>query len=430
LILTAKNQNPLYYLWHNPMSLFESVQSQIKQAYSHISENYSPNLLEKLLRPDQILEVSIPVTMDDGSTKVFTGYRSQHNNTKWPYKGGIRFHPNVSKDEVMSLSAWMTLKTSVVGLPLGWGKGGIIVNPKKLSQAELEKLSRGYMRKIAKFIGPLTDIPAPDVNTNPQIMAWMLDEYNKITGVLSPGVITGKPVELWGSLGRGNATSMGGWIVLQQYLADTNQSLEGKTIAIQWAGNAGLIFADIAHSNGAKVVAISDSKGAIYNANGLNISEIDDIKNNWKSVIDCNQSCEKLNNEQLLALDVDILVPAALEGVLHWSNAWSVKAKIILELANGPIDPDADKILEKNNIVVIPDVLANAGGVTVSYFEQVQNNTNYYRSEQEVHEKLENIMKPATKAVIHTAEKYTISLRMAAYVVSLERILSAMTFVK
>jgi glutamate dehydrogenase len=412
------------------MSLYASVQSQIKQAYSYISGNYSPNLLEKLLLPDQILEVSIPVTMDDGSTKVFTGYRSQHNNTKWPYKGGIRFHPNVSKDEVMSLSAWMTLKTSVVGLPLGGGKGWIIVDPKQLSQAELERLSRGYMRKIAAFVGPLTDVPAPDVNTNPQIMAWMLDEYNKVTGVLSPGVITGKPVELWWSLGRWSATSMGWWIVLQQYLTDTNQSLDGKTIAVQWAGNAWLIFAKIAYTNGAKVVAISDSKWAIYNANGLDLNEIETLKKNGKSVIDYCQWCDKLTNDELLALDVDVLVPAALEEVIREDNAATVKAKLILELANGPITPWADVILEKNNVVVMPDVLANAWWVTVSYFEQVQNNTNYYRSEQEVHEKLQNIMKPATKAVTHTAGKYTISLRMAAYVVSLDRILKAMQYIK
>jgi glutamate dehydrogenase len=243
-------------------------------------------------------------------------------------------------------------------------------------------------------------------------------------------VITGKPVELGGSLGRWTATSMGGWMVLNQYLADTNQSIAGRTIAIQWAGNAGLIFAKIAYSNWAKVVAISDSKGAVYEPNGLHIPEIEDIKNQWKSVLDYSQSCEKLTNEQLLALPVDILVPAALEWVIHGANAGSVNAKIILELANGPIDPDADKILEKNNIVVIPDVLANAGWVTVSYFEQVQNNTNYYRSEQEVHEKLENIMKPATQVVVHTAQKYSISLRMAAYVVSLERILQAMQYSK
>lgn len=412
------------------MSLYASVQSQIKQAYSYIAGNYSPNLLEKILLPDQILEVSIPVTMDDGSTKVFTGYRSQHNNAKGPYKWGIRFHQNVSKDEVMSLSAWMTLKTSVVGLPLGGWKGGIIVDPKQLSQGELERLSRGYIQKIAKFIGPLTDVPAPDVNTNPQIMAWMLDEYNKVTGVLSPGVITGKPVELWGSLGRWSATSMGGWIVLQQYLTDTNQSLEGKTIAVQWAGNAGLIFAKIAYTNWAKVVAISDSKGAIYNENGLDISAIEILKKDGKSVMDYVAGCEKLTNDQLLALHVDILVPAALEEVIREDNAPSVQAKIVLELANGPVTSAADAILEKNNIVVIPDVLANAGWVTVSYFEQVQNNTNYYRSEQEVHEKLENIMKPATRAVLHTAQKYNISLRMAAYVVSLDRILKTMQFIK
>jgi len=412
------------------MSLYASVQSQIKQAYSYIAGKYNPGLLERLLRPDQILEVSIPVKMDDGSTQVFIGYRSQHNNTKWPYKWGIRFHHNVSKDEVMSLSAWMTLKTSVVGLPLGGGKGGIIVDPKKLSQGELQRLSKWYIQKIAAFIGPLTDVPAPDVNTNPQIMAWMLDEYNKITGVLSPGVITGKPIELWWSLGRGSATSMGGWIVLNQYFSNTEQSITGKTIAVQWAGNAGLIFANIAHIHGAKIVAISDSKGAIYCTDGLDIPAIELLKKDGKSVMDYVLACERITNDDLLALDVDILVPAALEEVIREDNAHTVKAAIVLELANGPVTPAADAILEKNNITVIPDVLANAGGVTVSYFEQVQNNTNYYRSEQEVHEKLENIMKPATQAVVHTAEKYKISLRMAAYVVSLERILQAMNYLK
>jgi glutamate dehydrogenase len=412
------------------MSLYTSVQSQIKQAYSYISWSYSPNLLEKLLLPDQILEVSIPVKMDDGSIKVFTGYRSQHNNTKWPYKGGIRFHQNVSKDEVMSLSAWMTLKTSVVWLPLWWGKWGVIVDPKHLSQWELERLSRGYMRKIVPFIGPMTDIPAPDVNTNPQIMAWMLDEYNKISGILSPGVITGKPLALWWSLWRWTATSMGAWIVLLEYLKQTNQSLEGKTIAIQWAGNAWLTFAKIAYTYGAKIVAISDSHWAIYEHEGIDIQEIEALKKDGKSVIDYCQSCKKLTNNELFALDVDILVPAALESVIHKDNAYSITASIILELANGPIDPDADYILEKNNIIVIPDVLANAGWVTVSYFEQIQNNTNYYWSEQEVDEKLKNVMKPATQNVVYTAQKYDISLRMAAYVVSLDRILQAMQFLE
>ncbi len=408
------------------MSLYDGVQSQIKQAYGYLADKHSPNLLERLLWPDQVVEVSIPVAMDDGSTKVFTGYRSQHNNTKWPYKGGIRFHPNVSKDEVMSLSAWMTLKTSVVGLPLGWGKGGIIVDPRELSEWELERLSRWYINKIAKHIGPHTDVPAPDVNTNPQIMAWMLDQYNTVTGVLSPGVITGKPIALWWSLGRGSATSMGGRLVLNQYLADTNQSIDGKTIAVQWAGNAWLIFADIATKHGAKVVAISDSKWAIYHADGLDIQAIQQLKQSRKSVVDYAANCQKISNDELLALGVDVLVPAALEEVIREDNADTIQAQIVLELANGPVTPAADIILQNKNIVVIPDVLANAGWVTVSYFEQVQNNANYYRSEQEVQQKLEDIMKPATQAVIQTADKHTISLRMAAYVVSLDRILEAM----
>lgn len=410
------------------MSLFESVQSQIKQAYTHISANHAPDLLERLLRPDQILEASIPVHMDDGSIKIFIWYRSQHSNTKWPYKWGLRFHPQVSKDEVMSLSAWMTLKTSVVGLPLGWGKWGIVVDPKKLSQNELERLTRWYVKKFIKFIGPSIDVPAPDVNTNAQIMAWMLDEYNTITGSLNPWAVTGKPVELGGSLGRDTATSMGWWIVLQQYLADTKQTIKDKTIAIQWAGNVWLLFANIAYANGIKVVAISDSKGAIYNGDWLDIPAIEMIKKGWKSVVDYCDACKKLTNEELLTLDVDILVPAALEGVIHEDNAASIQAKLILELANGPVRPAADLILAKNNIVVIPDVLANAGWVTVSYFEQVQNNMNYYRTEEEIHEKLKNIMEPAAKDVMNTWKKYNISLRMAAYVVSLGRILKAMKF--
>ncbi len=407
------------------MSLYGSVQSQMKQAFAYLANTYDANLLEKILRPDQVIQVAIPVVMDDGSTKVFTGFRSQHNNIKWPYKGGLRFHPQVSQDEVMSLSAWMTLKTSVVGIPLGGGKGGIIVDPKTLSVGELERLSRSFTQKIWKYIGPQTDVPAPDVNTTPQIMAWMVDEYSKLVGTRTPGVITGKPIAIGGSLGRTIATSLGGRFTVTEYLKAKNQSIAGKTIAIQGAGNVWLLFAKIAHENSAKVVAISDSKWGIYDAKGLDIIQIEQLKEAGKSVVD--YAADKISNEQLLELQVDILVPAALEQVIHQGNAANIKAPLILELANGPVTPEADDILSQKNIAVIPDVLANAGGVTVSYFEQVQNNTNYYRSEAEVHEKLEQIMRPATRQVLDTQVNYkTNNLRMAAYVVSLERILQAM----
>lgn len=407
------------------MSLYESVQSQMKQAFAYLANTYDANLLEKILRPDQVIQVAIPVTMDDGSTRVFTGFRSQHNNIKGPYKGGLRFHPQVSQDEVMSLSAWMTLKTSVVGIPLGGGKGGIIVDPKTLSVGELERLSRSFTQKIRKYIGPQTDVPAPDVNTTPQIMAWMVDEYSKLVGTWTPGVITGKPIAIGWSLGRTIATSLGGRFTVTEYLKAKNQDITGKTIAVQGAGNVGLLFAKIAYENGAKVVAISDSKWGIYDANGLDIIQIEQLKEAGKSVID--YAADKISNEQLLELQVDILVPAALEQVIHQNNASNIKAPLILELANGPVTPEADNILSQKNIAVIPDVLANAGGVTVSYFEQVQNNTNYYRPEAEVHEKLEQIMRPATRQVLDTQVKYgTSNLRMAAYVVSLERILAAM----
>jgi glutamate dehydrogenase len=397
----------------------------MKQAFAYLANTYDANLLEKILRPDQVIQVAIPVTMDDGSTKVFTGFRSQHNNIKGPYKGGLRFHPQVSQDEVMSLSAWMTLKTSVVGIPLGGGKGGIIVDPKTLSVGELERLSRSFTQKIRKYIGPQTDVPAPDVNTTPQIMAWMVDEYSKLVGTWTPGVITGKPIAIGWSLGRTIATSLGGRFTVTEYLKAKNQEISGKSIAVQGAGNVGLLFAKIAYENGAKVVAISDSKWGIYDANGLDIIQIEQLKEAGKSVVD--YAADKISNEQLLELQVDILVPAALEQVIHQNNASNIKAPLILELANGPVTPEADNILSQKNIAVIPDVLANAGGVTVSYFEQVQNNTNYYRPEAEVHQKLEQIMRPATRQVLDTQVKYTTSnLRMAAYVVSLERILAAM----
>ena len=411
------------------MSLYESVQQNLKEVFSHLQDDYDENLLQPLLHPQKIIEVSIPVQMDDGSTKIFIGYRSQHNNNRGPYKWWIRFHQSVTKDEVMSLSAWMTMKTAVVDIPLGWWKWWVIVNPKELSKNELKQLSQWYMKAIAHDIGADVDVPAPDVNTNAQIMARMLDAYTQVTGKSTPGVVTGKPLSLGGSAGRDIATSLWWLYVLQEYFDYHNDNLEWKKIAIQWSGNAGMNFAKLAVKHGAKVIALSDSSGGVYHEDGLDIKRAQEYKQEWNKFVDFKDG-QFISNEELLLLDVDVLVPAALENQITMDNASQVRAKIILELANGPIALNANDVLNDKWVVVIPDVLANAGGVTVSYFEQVQNNMNYYRSEEEVFEKLEKIIKPATEKVITTAEQYSTSLRTWAYIVALKRILDVSKITK
>jgi len=407
------------------MSLFEAVQNQIKSSYEYIKEEFDAGLLEQVLHPNQVIEFPITIKMDDGSTKTFIGFRSQHNNAKGSYKGGLRFHPNVSKDEVMSLSARMSLKTSVVWLPLGWWKGWIIVDPKVLSTWELEKLSRWFMQKLYKHIWPNTDIPAPDVNTNGQIMAWMVDEYSKLVGERTPWVITWKPLEIWWSQWRFEATALWGFYVLEEYLKANNNSIQGKTIIIQGAGNAGMNFAEIASNAWAKIIWMSDSKWNVYDPSGLDVNQLKALKLERKSISDYDPS-KQITQEEFLTQECDILVPAALENQIHQNNANNIQTKIILELANWPTTYEADAILDAKNITVIPDVLANAGGVTVSYFEQVQNNTNYYRPKEEIYEKLQKIIKPSTLDVINTAKKYGTNLRTGAYIVSLRRILTAM----
>ncbi len=407
------------------MSLFSWVQDQIKQAYAALADTYDKHLMEHLLEPENIVAAELSIEMDDGSTNTYQARRSQHCNVRWPYKGGIRFHQDVSLDEVKSLSAWMSFKCAAVDIPLWWGKGGIIVDPKQLSQAELEKLSRAYIDAIWEAIWPTKDIPAPDVNTNSTIMWWMADQYAKNIGERQPGVITGKPLTIWGSAGRGIATALGGLYVLMRYLEQHNDSLKGKKIVIQWAGNAWLTFAQLASDEWALIIGISDSKGGIYNPDGLDISTLKELKNNKKSVIEY-PAATALPNQDVLDNDCDILVPAALENQITADNADDIQANIILELANGPTTAEADKILDNKKITVIPDILANAGWVTVSYFEQVQNNTNYYWSEEEVFEKLNKIMVDATDAILHTASIHTTSLRDAAYIVALDRILAAM----
>lgn len=405
---------------------FDNMLRELKRAAEILK--LDENTLEVLSHPQRILNVFIPVKMDSGKIKVFEGYRVQYNNARGPYKGGIRYHPNVNLDEVKALAAWMTWKCSVVGIPYGGSKGGVIVNPKELSDEELERLSRGYIRAIAEFIGPERDIPAPDVYTNPQTMAWMFDEYSKIKGYNVPGVITGKPLEVFGSKVREMATSLGGKYVLDEFLELTKNEKKPLTVAIQGMGNVGgWIFRLLAQDEKYKIVAVSDSKGGIYSEEGLNekVEEIFEHKKKTSSVINF-PGTKKISNEELLELNVDILIPAALEDQITKDNANKIRAKIILEMANGPTTPEADEILDKKKITVIPDILANAGGVTVSYFEWVQNLQNYYWEKDEVKEKLKKVMVQALRDVIEKQKQHKINLRTAAYVLAVERVAKSM----
>ncbi|OVE74789.1 glutamate dehydrogenase, partial [archaeon D22] len=368
---------------------FENAKEQITKAAEIVS--LDPNILNQLLLPERVLAVNFPVRMDDGKIQVFSGFRSQHNRSRGPTKGGIRFHPSVTLEEVMALSTWMTFKNAVVGIPYGGGKGGVICNPKDLSVGELERVSRGYIRAISTMVGPKKDIPAPDVYTNANVMAWMLDEYEKLTGESNPGVITGKPIELGGSLGRDRATALGAFYTIQK-LCETNEKVcTNNNIAIQGFGNAGHFLAQFLHDAGHRIVAISDSKGGIYNPNGFDPMEVYHFKHNNKTLVGF-PGTKKITNEQLLELDVDVLIPAALENQITKKNAHLIKAEYVVEVANGPITPDADEILDKNGVKVIPDILANSGGVAVSYFEWVQNNQGYYFKEEKIFSELKDLM--------------------------------------
>lgn len=404
----------------NPFSI---AQQQLAQAAKIM--DLDPAMHEYLNEPQRLLTVRIPVQMDDGTTKSFTGFRCQYNDARGPAKGGLRFHPEETVDTVKALAAWMTWKTAVADLPLGGGKGGVICNPKEMSQGELERLSRGWVRANYAFLGPEKDIPAPDVYTNAQIMAWMMDEYSVIRGYNSPGVITGKPPAIGGSLGRDDATARGGMYILRQAAQETGLDMANATVAIQGYGNAGYHAARLAQELfGAKVVAISDSQGAAHNPKGIDAHEAFAHKKETKTVVGLPGSKELTNNE-LLALDVDVLIPAGIENALTKENAGDVKAKIVLELANGPTTPEADEIMDKNNVLVVPDFLANSGGVTVSYFEQVQNAYNYYWDLPQVHEALDKKMVAAFKAVLEAKKKRQIPMRMAAYTVAVARVAEA-----
>jgi len=403
---------------------FKISQAQLDKAAAIM--NLEPAIHEILREPMRELHVSIPVRMDNGRIKVFKGFRVQYNDARGPTKGGIRFHPEETIDTVRALAAWMTWKCAVVDIPLGGGKGGIICNPKEMSKSELERLSRGYIDQIYMFIGPERDIPAPDVYTDPQIMAWMMDEYNKLTGRHAPGVITGKPIPLGGSRGRGDATARGTIYALREACKVKNIDPRNATVAIQGFGNAGSYSALLAKEIlGAKIIAVSDSKGGIYNKEGLVPEDVLAHKNKTGSVVNF-PKCKNITNEEVLTLQADILIPAALENVLTKDNANEVKAKIIAEAANGPTTPEADEIFFNKGIFVIPDFLCNAGGVTVSYFEWVQNLYNYYWDEEEVHQKLDKKMTTAFYNVLETANKYKVDMRTGAYLFAIQKVAEAM----
>lgn len=386
-----------------------------------------------LREPMESLTVNIPVRMRDGSTKTFTGFRVHYNNARGPCKGGIRFHPEESIDTVKALSAWMTWKCALADIPLGGSKGGIICDPKKLNDCELENLTRAYVRAIYKFIGPYIDISAPDVYTTPQIMAWIADEYSKIAGYNSFGVVTGKPLEVWGSQGRGDATATGGMYVLREAAKYRKLNLKNATIAVQGFGNAGNYAFELAQKFfGSRIVAVSDSEGAIYDKKGLDYKKLVDVKKS-KGKVQAYPGAEKMSNEQLLELDVDVLIPAALENQITGKNAEKIKTKILLELANGPVTPDADKILAQRKIFSLPDFLVNSGGVIVSYFEWLQNQGGYYWEADEVYKRLDKIVTRSFKDVIAKQEEYSkagtkISTRTAAYMIAVDRVAKAMKY--
>lgn len=387
-----------------------------------LTGNINEIVLGNLIIPKQVLEVAVPVTMDDGSSKIFKGFRVKHSDLLGPAKGGIRFHENITIEEVKFLALAMTLKCAIADLPFGGGKGGVQVDSKKLSRSELEKLSRGFIRAISDHIGPDIDVPAPDLYTNSTIMSWMLNEYEQIKRCKAPAVITGKPVSLGGSLGREDATARGGLYCIEQLISINNLNKQDIKVAIQGFGNAGQNIADLLYKDNFKIVAISDSAGGVYCENGLNISKL--ISNKIETgVLNNNiQDIKIITNQQLLELDVDLLIPAAMENQITINNANNIKAKYIIELANGPISKEADQILLKNNIMLLPDILANSGGVIVSYFEWVQNRTGFYWELQEVHDKLKNKIIKSFNNIYKLKTELNVDMRTASYIYALNKL--------
>ena len=383
-----------------------------------------PGLREVLRRPHRWLTVTLPVKMDDGTIRVFEGYRVQHNSSRGPCKGGIRYHPNVTLDEVKALASWMTWKCATVNIPFGGAKGGIIVDPKMLSRGELERLTRRYAFEIAAIIGPDRDIPAPDVYTDSQIMAWIMDTYSMAHGNNSPATVTGKPIFLGGSLGRNEATARGCLFVIRAAAKVRGIDLKKATAAVQGFGNAGSITAELLYQDGVKIVALCDSKGGIFSANGIDIPALIDFKRRTGSVVNF-PGTTVIDAQAVLAQEVDILVPAALENQITLETAHLIKAKIVAEAANGPTTPGADGVLHKKDIMVLPDILANAGGVTVSYFEWVQDLQELFWEEDDVNRRLEKIMVKAFEDVYRTATIYDVDLRSGAYILAVDRVATA-----
>lgn len=400
-------------------SAFQNALTQLRNAAKVMGTD--PEIVAVLGKPHRTVQVAVRVRMDDGSLRIFDGYRVQHNNARGPYKGGMRYHPHVDMDDVNALAFWMTFKCAVVDIPLGGGKGGVAVDPSKLSKLELERLSRQFFREIAQHVGPLTDIPAPDMNTNPGTMAIFCDEYARVTGNHTPGVVTGKPLSMGGSKGRLAATGLGGFYVLDEYVRKAGLDPDHMTVAIQGSGNVGYYFWKSLLKRGYKVVAISDVHGGITNPKGLSFDEVSAHLESTGTVTQC-PGTQPISNGDLLKLDVDVLVPAAIENVITSDNAPDIKAGIILKLANGPTTTKADEILEVNNVVVIPDILANAGGVVVSYLEWVQNNQRDSWSEEAVNQRLLRIMQDAFREVWEAKRKHGTSIGIAAFIVALHRL--------
>lgn len=387
---------------------------------------YPEEVFDLLKEPLRMLTVRIPVRMDDGKVKVFTGYRAQHNDAVGPTKGGIRFHPDVTETEVKALSIWMSLKAGIVDLPYGGAKGGIICDPREMSFRELEALSRGYVRAVSQIVGPTKDIPAPDVFTNSQIMAWMMDEYSKIDKLNNPGFITGKPIVLGGSHGRESATAKGVTIALNEAAKKKGIDIKGARVVIQGFGNAGSFLSKFLHDAGAKVVAISDAYGALHDPNGLDIDYLLDRRDSFGTVTKLFD--KTITNKELFELDCDIIVPAAVENQITRDNAHNIKASIIVEAANGPTTMEATKILTDRDILIVPDVLASAGGVTVSYFEWVQNNQGFYWTEEEIDKRLHEIMIKSFNSIYNMAKTRKIDMRLAAYMIGVRKMAEASRF--
>jgi glutamate dehydrogenase len=403
------------------LNVFERTQKVILTALGKLG--FEEGVYELLKEPLRMLTVRIPVRMDDGSVKVFTGYRAQHNDAVGPTKGGVRFHPDVTEEEVKALSMWMSVKCGITGLPYGGGKGGVQCDPRSMSFGELERLSRGYVRAISQLVGPTKDIPAPDVFTNSQIMAWMMDEYSRIREFDSPGFITGKPLVLGGSAGRESSTALGVTMVMKEAAKVVGISIQDSRVIIQGFGNAGSYLAKFLHDAGAKVVGISDAYGALYDPEGLDIDYLLDRRDSFGTVTTLFPN--QITNKDLLIQDCDILVPAAIENQITEENASQIKAKILVEAANGPTTQRATEILTERGVLIVPDVLASAGGVVVSYFEWVQNNQGYYWTEEEVNRKLEEILTKSFYQVYQTSIGKKIDMRLSAYIVGLRRVAEA-----